>query len=67
MIANIDYVLSWKSKGLSAETNKPPTTSDDSLTPSLSYKNESKILWKLFTTTKNLIHSWKSNKHLHCL
>ena len=33
MIANTDYVSSWKSKGLSAETIKPPTTSDNSLTP----------------------------------
>ena len=55
------------SKGLSAEIIKSPTTSDDSLTPSLSYKNGSNILWKLFTTTKNVIHSWKSSKHLHCL
>ena len=31
--ANTDYVSSWKSKGLSAETIKPPTTSDNSLTP----------------------------------
>ena len=37
MIANTDYVLSWKSKGLSAETIKPPATSDNSLTPALSY------------------------------
>ena len=37
MIANTDYVSSWKSKGLSAETIKPPTTSDNSLTPALSY------------------------------
>ena len=36
-IANTDYVLSWKSKGLSAETIKPPTTSDNSLTPAVSY------------------------------
>ena len=27
VIANTDYVSSWKSKGLSAETIKPPTTS----------------------------------------
>ena len=33
VIANTDYVSSWKSKGLSAETIKPPTTSDNSLTP----------------------------------
>ena len=32
-----DYVLSWKSKGLSDESIKPPTTSDNSLTPALSY------------------------------
>ena len=38
MIINVpDYVLSWKSKGLSAETIKPPTTSDNSLTPELNY------------------------------
>ena len=27
VIANTDYVSSWKSKGLSAKTIKPPTTS----------------------------------------
>ena len=37
MIANTDYVLSWKSKGLSDKTIKPPTTSDNSLTPVLKY------------------------------
>ena len=37
VIANTDYVSSWKSKGLSAETIKPPTTSDNSLTPVLNY------------------------------
>ena len=37
VIANTDYVSSWKSKGLSAETFKPPSTSYNSLTPSLSY------------------------------
>ena len=37
MITNIDYVSSEKSKGLSAESIKPPTTSDNSLTPTLSY------------------------------
>ena len=33
----IDYIASWKSKGLSAKTIKPSTTSDNSLTPTLSY------------------------------
>ena len=37
VITNTDYVSSWKSKGLSAESIKPPTTSDNSLTPALSY------------------------------
>ena len=43
-IINIsDYVLSWKSKGLSVETIKPPTTSDNSLTPTLNYYDDAKI------------------------
>ena len=37
MITNTVYVSSWKSKGLSAETIKPPATSDNSLTPAVSY------------------------------
>ena len=37
MIANTDYISSWKSKGLSAESIKPPTTSDNSLNPALNY------------------------------
>ena len=37
MIANTDYVSSWKSEGLSAETIKPPTTSDNSLARAVSY------------------------------
>ena len=36
-ITNTDYFSSSKSKGLSAESIKPPTTSDTSLTPALSY------------------------------
>ena len=36
VIANTYYVSSWKSKGLSAETIKPPTLSDNSLTPAIS-------------------------------
>ena len=37
MIINTDYVSSRKSKGLSAESIKPPTISDNSLTPVLDY------------------------------
>ena len=36
-IGNIDYILSWKSKGLFDEIIKPASTSDNSLTPALSY------------------------------
>ena len=37
MITNTNYISSWKSKGLSAESIKSPTTSDNSLTPELNY------------------------------
>ena len=37
VITNTDYISSWKSKRLFAESIKPPTTSDSSLTPVLSY------------------------------
>ena len=37
MITNTDYISSWKSEGLSVESIKPPTTSDNSLTPALNY------------------------------
>ena len=61
VIANTDYVSSWKCKGLSSESIKPPTTSDYSLTPVVSYygTKTSKICWKLFKTTKNFIHMEK--------
>ena len=37
MVTNTNYILSWKSKGLSTESIKLPTATDDSLTPELSY------------------------------
>ena len=37
LIINTNYVSSWKSKGLSGESIKIPTTSDNSLTPELSF------------------------------
>ena len=37
LIANTDYVSSWKSKWLSVEGIKPPSRSDNSLTPGVSY------------------------------
>ena len=69
-ITNTDYVPSWKSKGLSCESIKPHTTSDNSLTPALNYygtKKMSKIYWKLFKTIKSFIYSWKNSKYLYCL
>ena len=37
VITNTYYVSSWESKGLSGESIKPPTTSDNSLIPILNY------------------------------
>ena len=37
MTANSDYFSSWKSKGLSPESIKPPAMSDNSFTAALSY------------------------------
>ena len=36
-ITNANNISSWKSKGLSPETIKPPTTSDNSVTPTINY------------------------------
>ena len=36
-ITNTDYVSSWKSKGLSTESIKLPTASDNSLAPELNF------------------------------
>ena len=33
LIANTKYISEWKSTGLSDESIKPPTTSDNSLSP----------------------------------
>ena len=68
MIANIAYVLSWKSKGLSDETIKPSTTSDNSLTPRLKNQNTIQILFtKIRVKFTVKINTLKSSKHLHCL
>ena len=42
VVGVIDRVLSWRSKGMSNESIKPPTTSNNSLNPRLSY-NDTKI------------------------
>ena len=38
-----DYVLSWQSKGLSDESIKPPTTSDNSLNLELNYGTKTRV------------------------
>ena len=43
MITNTNYVSSWKSKGLSGESIKTPTTSNTSLTPELSYGTRTRV------------------------
>ena len=40
---NTNLILSWKSKGLSHESIKPPATSDNCFAPSLNYIG---IVWK---------------------
>ena len=37
VIANAKYISEWKSKGLSDESIKPPSTSDNSLFPLIDY------------------------------
>ena len=37
VVGVIDRVLSWRSKGISNESIKPPTTSNNSITPELNY------------------------------
>ena len=37
VITNTDYISSWKSKGLSDESIKPPTASNNSINPALNY------------------------------
>ena len=37
VVDTVDYILSWQSKGLSNESIKPPTTTNNSLTPELNY------------------------------
>ena len=43
MITDTNYISSWESKGLSAKSIKPPTTSDNSLTPELNYYDDFKV------------------------
>ena len=59
IITNTDYTSSWKSKGLSDESFKSPTTSDNSLNQALNYY-ASKIRVK-FTG------SYSNNQNFHII
>ena len=67
VIANTQYISSWKSKGLSTENITLSATSDNSLALNYYVTKKSKIYWKLFKKTQIIIHSWCNSKHLHCL
>ena len=69
VITSTDHVSSWKFKGLSAETIKPPATSDNSLTPVLSYygtKTRVKFTGSCLKQPK-VSYTHVVSKHLHCL
>ena len=56
IITNTKYISPWKSKGLSDETIKPPTTSDYKLNPQLSYfgtKTRLESRWSCLKQDKN--------------
>ena len=67
VIANTDYVSSWKSKGLSAESIKPPTTSDNSLTLSLSYYGAKTRVKFVGSCLKQPKISYTHGKVVNCL
>ena len=57
IVPNTEFVLSWKSKGLSAESINPPTTSDNSLPPLISFydsKTRVKFTWSCLKQSKIL-------------
>ena len=70
MISDTNYISSWKSKGLSAESIKPPTTSENSCTPKLNFYDDFKVRVK-FTKSclkqPKFTHTLNYSKHLHCV
>ena len=67
---NSDYVLSWKSNGLSTESITPLSLPNNFLSPSLNYlgtKIRVRFIGSCLKQDKNDIYSWKNRKHLHCL
>ena len=69
VVGVIERVLSWQSKGLFNGSIKPPTRTNNSLTPELNYYG-TKIKIK-FTESclkqSNPIFTNKSSQYLHCL
>ena len=67
-VTNTDFVSSWRSKGLSAETTKPPTMSDNVLTPTLNYYDDLKVRVK-FTGSSlkqpKFTHTHKTIVHMY--
>ena len=69
MITNSDYISSWKFKGLSDESFKPPTTFDNSLNPALNYygtKTRVKFTVSCLKQSKVSYNRGKSSKYLYC-
>ena len=60
-ITSTDYISSWKPKRLSVGSIKPPATSDNSLTPTLSYYDQLKVRVKF---TKSCLKQPKF-RHTH--
>ena len=68
-IGNSDYVLSWRSKGLSAESITPPSASNNFFNPSLNYLDANirvRFSGSCLKQDKSR-YTWKNSKHLHCL
>ena len=69
-VTNTNYISSWKSRGLSAESIKPSTTSDNILTLELSYVDyriRVKFTGSSLKLPKITYTHKKSGKYLHCL
>ena len=70
IVGVIDRVLSWQSKGRSNESIKPPTSSNYSLNPRLSYygtKIRVQFTGSCLKQPKFTFTHKKSSKCLHCL
>ena len=65
-----NYTVSWKSKGLSDENIKSPSTPNNFLNPKLSYDgNKIGVIFSgsCLKQDKIMYYHKKSSKHLHCI